>query len=327
MTAAEPDPRTASPTTAPRRKISIMTPCFNESDNVQFCYEAVRQVFAEQLPHYDYEHLFIDNCSSDSTVDILRGICASDPHVRVIVNARNYGPHRSPYYGLLQTEGDAAIPIMCDLQTPVSFIPVFVGHWEQGFRLVLAVRKETKETWLLRLLRETYYRLIELTSDLEQVRHFIGFGLFDRRVLEAIRQMNDSLPYFRGMVTEVGFERCLVEYDAPARKRGRSKQKWADLFEYAIVGLTYSSRVPLRLVTLTGCAIAGLSFLIGLVYLILKLFFWNYFPLGVIPILIGIFFFGSVQIMFLGFVAEYVGMTFERVRHRPLVIEKERINF
>jgi glycosyltransferase involved in cell wall biosynthesis len=309
------------------KMISIMTPCFNEEQNVRACYEAVRAVFAKELPGYEYEHLFIDNASTDRTVPILRELCAADPKVRVIVNSRNFGPHRSPYYALLQMSGDAVIPIMCDLQTPVDFIPVFVRKWEEGYKLVLAVRRSAKESFFLKMIRDSFYRVLSAISDTQQIRHFTGFGLFDRRIIDIMRSTGESMPYFRGLIAEIGFDRWIVEYDAPPRLHGKSKQRYADLFEYAIIGLTYSSRVPLRLVTLTGFVISVLSFLFGIAYLAMKLIFWDSFVIGQAPILIGVFFLGSIQILFLGFVAEYVGMTFERVQHRPLVIERERINF
>lgn len=310
-----------------RKTISIMTPCFNEESNVLACYEAVKATFEKDLANYDYEHLFIDNSSKDRTVDILRSICKSDKRVRVIVNSRNYGPHRSPYYGLLQTTGDAVIPIMCDLQMPADQIPVFVKKWEEGYPIVIGVRKTMREGFVMRFLRNSYYKFLSAISDAEQIRHFIGFGLYDKKVMDIIRGMDDSMPYFRGLIGEIGFDRYVIEYDQPPRRSGKSKQRWADLFEYAVVGLTYNSRVPLRLVTITGVLIGLVSFIIGMLYLLLKLIFWDTFELGLAPILIGVFFLGSIQILFLGFVAEYVGMTFERVRHRPIVIEKERINF
>ncbi len=312
---------------ATRKTITIMTPCFNEEDNVLFCFEAVKKMFDESLPGYDYVHLFIDNASTDRTVPLLEDLCAKHDNVRVIVNSRNYGPHKSPYYGLLQMEGDAVIPVMADLQTPVELIPQFVEKWEEGFPLVLGVRKQHQESWLLGVMREGYYRLLTAIADSGQIRHFIGFGLFDRRVIDIIRGLDDSLPYFRGMISEIGFDRHLIEYDQPPRKHGRSKQRWADLFEYAIVGLTYSSRVPLRLVTMSGALISAISVFIALIYLVLKLAYWDTFNMGQAPILIAVLFLGSIQIVFLGFVAEYVGMTYERVRHRPLVIEKRRVGF
>lgn len=310
-----------------RRKITIMTPCFNEEGNVRNCYEAVRAVFEKELPEYDYEHLFIDNSSRDRTVPILREICAQDKNVRVIVNSRNFGPHRSPYYGLLQMSGDAVIPIMCDLQTPTRYIAEFTRKWEEGYPIVIGVRKTQREGPLMEFLRYAYYKFLTAISESEQISNFIGFGLYDRKVIDIIRSMDDNLPYFRGLIGEIGFDRFVIEYDQPARKVGKSKQRWSDLFDYAVVGLTYSSRVPLRLVTVAGVIIAVLSFLFGFAYLSLKLIFWEQFSLGLAPVLIGVFFLGSIQILFLGFVAEYVGMTFERVRNRPIVIERERINF
>lgn len=310
-----------------RKTITIMTPCFNEEANIRLCFEAVKELFDGQLANYDYIHLFMDNASTDRTVEVLEQICAEQNNVRVIINSRNYGPHRSPYYGLLQMEGDAVIPVMADLQTPVELIPDFVQKWEEGFPLVLGVRRHAKENLLMRTVREAYYRTMSAVSDAEQIRHFIGFGLFDRKVIDIVRRMDDNLPYFRGIIGEIGFDKHLIEYDQPARRNGKSKQRWSDLFEYAVVGLTYSSRVPLRIVTLTGAFISAASLFVGFLYLTLKLFFWESFDLGQAPLLIGVFFLGSIQILFLGFVAEYVGMTYERVRNRPLVIEKRRINF
>lgn len=310
-----------------KKTITIMTPCFNEEANIHRCFEAVRSLFDIQLTRYDYVHLFIDNASTDRTVPILEKICEEHGNVRVIVNSRNYGPHRSPYYGLLQMEGDAVIPVMADLQTPVDLLPQFVQKWEEGYPLVLGVRRRAKEGLLIRTLREIYYRTLSAVSDAEQISHFIGFGLFDRKVINIIREMDDSLPYFRGIIGEIGFDKYLIAYDQPARRAGKSKQRWSDLFEYAVVGMTYSSRVPLRIVTLSGVLVSATSLGLGFLYLIMKLMFWENFNMGQAPLLIGMFFLGSIQILFLGFVAEYVGMTYERVRRWPLVIEKRRINF
>jgi len=309
-----------------RKRISIMTPCYNEEAGIRECYQAIKQLFAERLPDYDYEHLFIDNCSQDRTVEILKEIAATDANVKIIVNSRNFGPHRSPYHGLLQTTGDAVIPMMADLQTPPSMIPGFVAEWEKGYKMVLAIRKGMREGFFLRMARHLFYHLVSRIAQVEQLRHFIGYGLFDRQVMDVIRKLDDPYPYFRGIITEIGFDKKLVEYDQPLRKHGRSRQRFSDLLEYAILGLSYQSKVPLRLITLTGFVISGLSFTVGMIYLIMKLIFWKTFSLGTAPIIIGVFFLGSIQLLFLGFVAEYVGMIYEQVRHRPLVIEKERVN-
>jgi glycosyltransferase involved in cell wall biosynthesis len=303
-----------------------MTPCYNEEAGIRECYQAIKQLFAERLPDYDYEHLFIDNCSQDRTVEILKEIAATDANVKIIVNSRNFGPHRSPYHGLLQTTGDAVIPMMADLQTPPSMIPGFVAEWEKGYKMVLAIRKAMREGFFLRMARHLFYHLVSRIAQVEQLRHFIGYGLFDRQVMDVIRKLDDPYPYFRGIITEIGFDKKLVEYDQPLRKHGRSRQRFSDLLEYAILGLSYQSKVPLRLITLTGFVISGLSFTVGMIYLIMKLIFWKTFSLGTAPIIIGVFFLGSIQLLFLGFVAEYVGMIYEQVRHRPLVIEKERVN-
>jgi polyisoprenyl-phosphate glycosyltransferase len=309
------------------KTISIMTPCFNEEGGIRECYEEVKKLFATELPGYRYEHLFIDNCSEDRTVDILREIAAADRNVKVIVNSRNFGHVRSPYYGLLQAKGDAVVPMLADLQTPPRLIPRFVEKWEQGFPMVLGIRVDSDEGFILRLVRHAFYRLMARLSDVRQIQNFIGFGLYDRRIVEIIREFPDPSPYFRGMVCEIGFDKAFVEYRQPPRKHGETHHSFAVLLDLAILGVTSYSKVPLRLMTIIGLITSALGLMVAFVYFVLKLMFWNALELGIAPLLIGTFFFASVQLFCIGLLGEYVGAIFEHVKRRPLVIEKERINF
>ena len=310
-----------------RKKISVLTPCFNEELGIRECYERVKEVFAEYLQNYDYEHLFIDNSSEDKTVGILKEIAASDRNVKIIVNSRNFGLSRSPYYGKLQMTGDAVVPLVADLQTPPELIPEFVRKWEEGYQMVLGIRTGMEEGWLIRFARDFFYRLMARFSEVEQIKHFIGFGLFDKRIVQIMRDLDDPTPYFRGIVSEIGFEKAFVEYHQPPRKHGKSRHSFFDLFELAILGLTSYSKVPLRLMTIIGTILSIVSFGIALLYFGAKVIYWNSFDVGMAPLLIGFFFFASVQLLCIGLLGEYIGVIFEKVKHRPLVIEKERINF
>jgi glycosyltransferase involved in cell wall biosynthesis len=310
-----------------RKKISILTPCYNEEAGIAECYERVRAVLEKQLPQYDHEHLFIDNCSQDRTVEILKGIAARDKRVKIIVNSRNFGHSRSPFYGMMQTTGDAVVGVVADLQTPPELIPNFVAKWEAGYKIVIAVKKGTREGPALRLARKAFYELIARLSNVEQIKNFMGFGLYDRSVMEILRQLNEPDPYFRGLVSEVGFERAIIEYAQPQRKHGKSRNNIFYLVEYALLALTTYSRVPLRFMTFAGVGIAALSLLVGIGYLIAKIVFWNTFSAGIAPILIATLFFAAIQLMALGLIGEYVGLLLQYARRFPLVIEKERVNF
>jgi len=307
--------------------LSIVTPCFNEEAGIVACYEAVRSTMEAGLADFDYEHIFIDNCSQDRTVDLLRDIAARDKRVKVIVNARNFGPARSPFHALLQIRGDAVVPILADLQTPPSLIPEMVQLWRGGAKVVIAVKRAAKEPVLLRAARSLFYGLMKRFSRVEQVPHFMGYGLYDRRVVEALRELNEPEPYFRGLVMEVGFERAFVQYDQPPRRHGKSSYNIFSLADFALVGLSSNSRAPLRMMTFLGFLTSMLSFVAGLVYLAIKLAFWNSLPIGVAPVLIAVFFLGSIQLLALGVVGEYIGLLLNYARRFPLVIEKERINF
>lgn len=310
-----------------RRKLTIVTPCYNEEAGIEECYMAVKLFFAEQLTEYDYEHLFIDNCSQDNTVSLLREIAAGDPNVRVIVNSRNFGPNHSPYYAILEASGDAVIPVVADLQTPVATIREFVRLWEQGFDMVLGIRVGMSEALWLRIARDTYYRIMSRLSHIEHYHGFIGFGLFDRKTVEVMRQLVNPNPYFRRIISEIGFKKAFVNYIQPPRKHGKSRLSFPDLLDYAILGMVSCSKVPLRLMTVTGLLVSAGSLLVGLVYLLLKLLYWDSFSLGMAPLLIGMFLLTALQIFCLGMIGEYVGVIFDHVRNRPLVIERERINF
>lgn len=306
--------------------ISIITPCFNEEENVELVHAKVREV-CSAIPGVDYEHLFMDNASTDRTVEILRRLAAEDPRVKVIVNARNFGHLRSPYHGLLQCTGDAAMIVAADLEDPPELIPQFVAKWQEGYKITIGVKVGSEESWVFRLVRRMYYNLLGRLSEVHLVPNFMGFGLYDRRVLEILRRIDDPYPYLRGLICDIGFERAEIPYTKPTRKRGFTKNNFYSLYDTAMLGIVSYSKVPLRIATLVGFTIAGLSLLVAAVYLVYKLLFWNQFELGFAPLVIGIFFTGAVQLMFLGIVGEYVGAIYTQVQHRPLVIEAERINF
>lgn len=309
------------------RTLSIVTPCFNEERGIAACYQAVRRVMAGELPGQVYEHIFIDNASTDRTVEILRQIAKDDPGVKVIVNARNFGPARSPHHAMLQASGDAVIPVLADLQTPPDLIPRMVAEWDKGSKVVIAVRRSSRDTSLLGYARTLFYRLMKAASKVDQIPNFMGFGLYDRTFMDALRGLNEPEPYFRGLVSEIGFDRAVIEYDQPARLHGKSSYRFFDYVDFAFMALSSHSRAPLRLMTLSGFFVAALSLLIGIVYLIAKLLFWYSLPAGTAPILIAVFFLGAVQLLAIGVVGEYVGLLLTYSRRFPLVIERERINY
>jgi len=309
------------------KTITIMTPAYNEEAGIEECYQAVRNLFQSELPNYNYEHLFIDNCSQDRTVEILRDIARSDSRVKVIVNSRNFGPNNSPYHAILESRGDAVIPVLADLQTPVATIKEFVRLWESGYDMVLGIRVKMSESRWLQFSRNLYYKIMGKLSTLEHYHGFIGFGLFDMKTVKVMRGLTNPNPYFRRIISEIGFRKALVEYVQPPRKHGKSRLGLFDLVDYAILGVVSCSTFPLRVMTIAGLFISIVSFLLGVVYFLLKIFFWDTFAIGSAPLIIGMFFLGSVQIFCLGLIGEYIGIIFDHARNRPLVIEKERINF
>lgn len=306
--------------------ITITTPCFNEEGNVRELFQRVKKVF-DGLPNYTYEHIFIDNASKDKTVDILKGIAISNPHVKLIVNARNFGHIRSPMHAVLQAKGDAVIGIVADLQDPPELIPDFIRKWEEGYKIVVGVKAKTEESFFFSVIRKAYYKIIGELSDIEMVQNFTGFGLYDKKVIDILREIDDPYPYFRGLICDIGFERAVILYDQPVRKRGITKNNFYTLYDLAMLGITNHSKVPLRLATMTGFAVAIISLLVAMGYFIYKLIFWSSFSLGIAPLVIGLFFFSSIQLFFIGIIGEYIGSIHTQVLKRPLVIEKERINF
>jgi len=311
--------------------ISVVTACYNEEQNVAEVYRQVREVMQSLPPRdgepYTWEHLFIDNASSDRTVEILRGICAEDRRVKVIVNTRNFGHIRSPFHGLLEARGDAVISIVADLQDPPEMIREFVARWEEGYRVVVAVKKESLERKSMFFVRTLYYKILGRLSDVPLIENFTGFGLYDRVVMDKLREIDDPYPYFRGLICDLGYERIEIPYVQPDRVRGVTKNNFYSLYDMAMLGITNHSKVPLRLAAMAGFLLSLLALLAALVYLVLKLAFWSEFNLGLAPLLIGIYFFGSVQLFFIGVLGEYILSIHTQVYHRPLVVEKERINF
>lgn len=310
-----------------QKKISIMIPCYNEEENVRPIYEAVRDELLRSCPNYDYEILFIDNKSQDRTRKIIREICKEDPRVKAIFNAKNFGQFNSPYYGILQTTGDCTITMCADFQDPVEMIPRFVEEWEKGYKIVIGRKTESKENPFVYFLRGCYYKLIKKMSSCEQIEQFTGFGLYDSSFVQTMRDLKDPTPFIRGIVAELGPERKEIEYTQPQRRAGKTHNNWYSLYDAAMLSFTSYTKVGLRLATFIGFISAGISFLIGLIYLIAKICFWNSFTMGYAPMMIAIFFMGGIQLGFLGFMGEYIMAMNTRIMNRPLVVEEERLNF
>ena len=307
--------------------ISVVTGTFNEEENVEELYARVRRVFDEHLPEHSFELIVADNASTDDTVAVLKRIAAADKRLKIIVNNRNFGHVRSGYHAFLQAKGDAAILMASDLQDPPELILEFVEKWQQGFRVVLAQKASTEESRLFSLVRKSYYRIVSRLSDIELVKDATGFGLYDRRVIEDIRRIDDPYPYFRGLICDLGYDRALIPFTQPTRKRGLTKNNFYTLWDLAMLGITNHSKVPLRLATFAGFSVGAFSFLVALAYLIYKLLFWSSFQVGTAPLVIGMFFIGAVQLVFIGLLGEYIGSIHTQVLRRPPVIERERINF
>ena len=308
------------------KHISVMTPCYNEEGNIRNIYNAVKEQF-DKMPQYTYEHIFIDNYSTDNSRKILRELAAEDSNVKVILNARNFGPNRSGSYGMLQGTGDALICIVCDLQDPPEMIPSFLQKWEEGYKVVLGQKTKSKENPLMFQVRKLYYKIMEKLSETEHLTNVTGYGLFDKEVLDMIKWMDDPDPYIRGLVTQLGYKWCLVEYTQQERTSGKSSYNFNRYFDFAITGLTHVSKKPLRIVTLVGLIMSAISFAIAIIYLVFKLVHWYEFDMGTAPILIGVFLLGSVQLACLGVIGEYIGAILTKVTKRPMVVEEERINF
>lgn len=307
-------------------KISIVTPCYNEEENVTELYRQVKEII-ENLGTYEYEHIFIDNASKDKTVSILKGIAAIDKNIKIIVNSRNFGHIRSPYHALLQANGDAVILLVADLQDPPSMIKDFIEKWEEGYKVVLGVKTQSHESPAMFAIRKMYYNFINRVSDIELTKNNTGFGLYDKQIIEILKEINDPYPYFRGLISDIGFESYKIEYVQPVRKRGITKNNFYTLYDIAMLGITNHSKIPLRLAAMLGFLMSALSLLVALGYLVAKLIYWDSFLLGTAPLIIGLFLFSSVQLFFIGIIGEYIGSIHTQVLKRPLVVERERINF
>ncbi len=308
------------------KTISIVTPCYNEQDNVLNLYTQVRDVMAG-IGKYKYEHIFIDNHSSDATVAILKQIAAQDPIVKVIVNSRNFGHIRSPIHALFQAKGDAVLGIVADLQDPPPMIADLIREWENGAYCVLGIKRTSEEASLMFWARKQYYRIAERLSSIETIQNYTGFGLYDRKVVDLVRSFDDPYPYFRGMIAEIGLPTVKLLYDQPSRKFGITKNNWYTLYDIGMLGIINHSKVPLRLATFAGFGGSIIAFLIALGYLLLKIVFWSTFSFGLAPLIIGVFFIASLQLVFLGVMGEYVGAIYTQVQKRPYAVELERINF
>jgi polyisoprenyl-phosphate glycosyltransferase len=308
------------------KTLTILTPCFNEEGNVHDVYLQVRAAVVA-AGDYRYEHIFIDNASTDNTLNELKAIAAQDRNVKVIRNTRNFGHVRSPMHALYQASGDAVIGIVADLQDPPEMIIEMIHRWEEGYPVVICVKAASDESGLMFWIRKRYYKLVNQLSGVETYENYTGFGLYDRRVVEVIKTFDDPYPYFRGMIAEAGFRHFDIPYHQPVRKRGITKNNFYSLYDMAMLGITNLSKVPLRLVTFSGFVGALVSVLVSLAYLVYKLIFWSHFSVGVAPLVIGVFFFMSIQMLFMGIIGEYIGTIHTLVQKRPLVVEQERINF
>lgn len=309
------------------KKISIVSPCYNEELNVEELYKQVKGQFEKLKGMYSYEHIFIDNASTDNTVEELKKLADKDKNVKVIMNAMNFGHIRSPFYGVQQADGDAVILMASDLQDPPELIPQFIQQWESGHRVVIAIKNKSKENPLMYALRTSFYKMIKAISETRQIENFTGYGLYDKSFVQLLRSIKDPYPYMRGLVAEFGGDIGEVYFTQPKRLRGKTHNNFYTLYDMAMLGFVNHSKVPLRMASLIGFICSAISFMVALIYFVYKIFYWDSFQLGFAPLIIGLFFFGSIQLFFLGIVGEYVGSILTQVRHRPLVIEKGRINF
>ena len=309
------------------KKISIVVPCFNEEENVVPMADAIREEFKKNLSSYEYEIIFIDNDSKDNTRELIRELCNSDKGIKGIFNAKNFGQFNSPYYGMLQSTGDATVLMAADFQDPVEMIPKYVAAWEEGYKIAIGIKKSSQENKIMYHLRSLYYKTIKKLSEVEQIEHFTGFGLYDKAFINVMRNLDDPVPFLRGIVAELGFRRKEIPYEQPQRRAGITSNNLYRLYDAAMLSVTAYTKVGLRLATFAGVILSGISMLIAVMYLILKLVYWDRFPAGMAPILIGMLFLGSIQIFFIGLIGEYILTINQRVMKRPLVVEEERINF
>jgi glycosyltransferase involved in cell wall biosynthesis len=309
------------------KTVSIIVPTFNEIENVEDIAKEIINEIIENLPEYNYELLFIDNNSKDGTQDVIRRLCSENNHIRAIFNLKNYGPDNSPYYGLMQASGDCAIIVAADFQDPLDMIHKMVREWEKGNKVVIAIKNTSQENSFIRFLRTIYYRMIRSISNTEIIEHFTGFGCYDQSFIDVLRNIDDPVPFFRGVVAEFSDERAVIPYEQLKRRAGKSHIRFLPLYEMVMRSITSYTKVGLRIATLFGFITALFSLVVALVYFIYKIIYWNSFSAGIAPLVLGVFFFGAVQLAFLGLLGEYVMSINMRVMNRPIVVEKERINF
>ena len=309
------------------KKISVLIPCYNDEENVVPISEAVIKTLQKDLPEYDYELVFIDNDSQDHTRSLIRQLCDENPKIKAIFNARNFGQFNSPYYGMLQITGDCVIEMVADFQDPVELIPQYVHEWEKGYKIVIGIKTSSKENRLMYWLRGCYYKMMKKLSDVEQIEQFTGSGLYDRDFIEVLRNLDDPTPFLRGIVAELGFKIKQIPYEQPKRRAGETKNHFYQLYDAAMLSITSYTKAGLRLATIFGSICSLISMVVAVVYLVMKLMYWDRFPAGMAPVLIGMCFLGSVQIFFIGLMGEYILSINARVMKRPLVIEEERLNF
>lgn len=314
---------------AEQKMISIMIPCYNEVENVELMTKSIINIMAEALPQYDYEIVIIDNASTDGTRDVIEKICENNKKIKAIFNVTNFGQFNSPFYGMCQCSGDCVIPICCDFQDPVELIPVFVEKWEQGHKIVSGIKTSSKESGIMYFLRTCYYKLIKNMSDVKMIEHFTGFGLYDKTFIALLKQLDDPIPFVRGIVAEygAGFNMIEVEYEQQQRRAGKTHNNFYSLYDAAMLSITSYTKIGLRLATFLGFACSAISIIIAIMYTILKLANWHSFQAGTAPLTIGVFLIGGIQLFFIGLIGEYILNINTRVIHRPIVVEEKRINF
>ena len=312
-----------------KKKISVLVPCYNEVENAALMAKTLINVLEESLKQYDYEIIFIDNCSTDGTRDEIEKICAENKKIKAIFNVTNFGQFNSPFYGMCQCTGDCVIPIVCDFQDPVELIPVFVKKWEEGHRIVSGIKTSSKEPGFIYFLRTVYYKLIKNMSAVKMIEHFTGFGLYDRSFIDLMRRLDDPLPFLRGIVAEYGdgFNMLRYEYTQERRRAGKTHNSFYSLYDAAMLSFTSYTKVGLRIATFLGALCSGISFIVAVYYFIMKLMYWDFYALGNAPMTLGIFLLGGIQLLFLGLIGEYILNINTRVINRPVVIEQKRINF
>ena len=310
-----------------KKLISFVIPCFNEEGNVENISNAIIKLFDNELSKYNYEIIFIDNDSKDNTRKLIRGLCKNNSNIKAIFNVKNFGQFNSPYYGILNANGDAIVSIACDFQEPVEMIPKFVEAWEEGYKIAIGVRKTSTDNFIFRIFKSIYYDLIKKFSNVEQIKMFTGFGLYDKEFIDILRKLDDPTPFFRGLVAELGYKIKQIPFEQGKRTKGKSSNNFYTLYDAAMLSFTSYTKIGLRFATFLGAIASTISLIIAIIYLIMKLLYWDRFPAGMIPVLIGMLFLGSIQILFIGIIGEYVLAINQRTMKRPLVVEEERINF